>query len=143
MNKILDKIKDKVKGTDAVNDLIENKDTSNEVTIELVDLGNGAVAETMPEGTILIDKQIGDEVDDYEASRLVHELSHHVDFMHKNYLDDLKERRAFEAQIQYLIEQGHSDEEIYDMLMPIFDDYKSPKNAEKTLLEMMEKAKQK
>ena len=138
-SKVINEIVDKIKGTNAVDDILESESPDQEINIEVKELGNGAVAETLPNGTILINDDI-EEVDDFIASRLVHELSHYVDWQEENYLDRPEERDAFTAQIQYLLEVGNSREDIHKMLLPIFEAYKG-KDAEESLDKMIEQAK--
>jgi tRNA nucleotidyltransferase/poly(A) polymerase len=138
-SEVINEIVDKIKGTDAVNDILESESPDQEINIEITELGNGAVAETLPNGTILINDDI-EEVDDFTASRLVHELSHYVDWQEENYLDRPEEKDAFTAQIQYLLEVGNSQEDIKKMILPIFEDYKG-EDGEEALDNMIDQAK--
>ena len=131
-NNTIKEMINKIKGSEAVNDILEDIPSTEEVKIEMSSLGNGAVAETLPNGTILINDDI-EEVDDLIASRLVHELSHVVDWQEENYLDRPEEKEAFTVQIQYLLEEEISREEIEEMLLPIFNDYKNKADAKTSL----------
>lgn len=137
---VLDQMLDKIKGSEAVEDILKDQTKDEKVKIEVKSLGNGALAETLPNGTIIINDDI-DDVDDFDASRLVHELSHFVDWQEENYLDRPQERDAFINQIAFLLEKGYTKQQIQEKLLPIFDDYKSPIEAEKTLNQMIEDAK--
>lgn len=126
---------EKIKGTDTVKQIFKDRDPNELVDIEERNLGNGALAETLPDGTILINDDV-DEVGDWEASRLVHELAHHVDWKEENYLDKKEERDAFQKQVQYLVEKGYSLDEITEWLLPIFCEYKDESES-KILLNKM------
>lgn len=136
----INQLVDKVKGSDTVKQVLEDKDHSKKIEIEIAELGNGALAETLPNGKILINDNI-DKIDDFVASRLIHELSHHVDVEDENYLDRPEEKKAFQKQIQFLVEKGYSTKEIQQMLVPIFDDYKSPEESVAMIELMVEQSK--
>jgi hypothetical protein len=137
----IDKLVEKIKDTETVEQIIEDEDLSDQVPIEITDLGNGALAETLPDGTILIDEKGTETIDDFTASRLVHELSHHIDWKDQNYLDKPEEKKAFQFQVQFLLEKGYSTEDIAKLLLPIFEDYKTKEEAISYFTQMVEDAK--
>ena len=141
-SKVVKKIIDRVQGTETIEQLLKNEKKDKEVRIEMRDLGNGALAETLPNGTILIDKNLT-FVDDIIASRLVHELVHFIKKQDQNYLDKPEEKEAFQLQVQFLLEKGYSEKEVRDLLRPIFEDYKTQEEAKKLLDEMIDKSKKK
>ncbi len=138
---LVEEIIERIKGTETVDEVLKDQSETDSVKIEVKDLGNGALAETLPDGTILIDENIED-VDDFVASRLVHELAHYVDWQDENYLDRPEEKNAFEMQVQFLLEKGYGRMDIEEMLLPIFNDYKDAPEAKETLKNMIDKGLQ-
>lgn len=134
---IIDQMVEQIKGTQTVSDLLEDENKDETVDIELKELGNGALAETLPDGTILINDSI-EEVDDLVASRLVHELSHFFDWKDESYIDRPEEQKAFQNQIKFLLEKGYSQDEIKDLLLPIFTEYKDKTESEDMIEEMID-----
>ena len=135
---IIDELVEEIQGTQTSKDIL-GKDSDEEINIEVVELGNGAAAETLPDGKILINKDI-DQVDDLVASRLIHELTHHVSKKEQGYLDDPEEQEAFQKQIQFLIEKGNSEKEIADVMLPLFEDYVSAAEAKELLSTFISKS---
>lgn len=129
---LIDQMVDKVKNTETAKDILEDH-SDGDIVIEIAELGNGAAAETLPDGKILINKDI-EHIDDLAASRLIHELTHHVSKKEVGYLEDPEEQEAFQKQIQFLIEKGYSEDQISEVILPLFEDY-LPSDEAKDLLD--------
>ena len=130
---------DFVKDTKTFESLKDKLGPDQALNIKAVELQNGATAQAMPNNTIFLDNS-NPEVDEFLASRLIHEMSHLKDFEDENYLDNLEEREAYQNQIQYLLEIGCTKEYITERLLPTFMDYKKPEEAKDLLDKLIDKA---
>lgn len=135
---LIEQLLNKAKDTDTFKDLLKDpKNPIGDVQIKVDDLGNGALAETLPTNDIILNDDIEDKnVDDFTASRLVHEIQHSLN--NPNYLDREEERDAFAKQVEFLVEKGHSKEDIKEFLLPIFIQFKSKDESSEMLDEMIE-----
>lgn len=137
----ISKTLDLVKNTKTFENLIHQLDSEDEITIQSVELQNGAIAQAMPNNTIFLDNS-KTQIDEFLASRLIHELSHLKDFKDNNYLDDPQEQQAYKNQIQYLLEVGCSENYIKKHLLPTFENYKNKQKAKNLLNSLIEEAQQ-
>lgn len=141
---ILDQLLEHLQDNKTFKEVVDSANNSPQnVNIRIDNLPAGAGAQTLPTGEIIINKKIldDDQIDTAEASKVIHELSHALH--DKNYLDRESERKAFQAQVQFMIESGLSPDDIRQKLLPTFEDYKTPSEAEALLNDMIEKSHRK
>lgn len=108
--------------------------------IKIENLPSNSGAQYLPNGEIILDDEIlsDGKIDNYEASKVVHELTHAIE--DENYLDQEEELEAYKNQIKFLLETGVNVNSIVKMFLPVFDDYKDINEATEILAKLIEKA---